>query len=225
MAEGDESWVMVVLGTDVGGVGGGGVAPNFASFFVTRSFHCSHGRVFLSVFPPLSTAWRSRGAGLSPPLTPPLGRPSIRMRLRPLEEEGRSCHNQPTRKIDQPASVQPSGGRTQPESQAINGLQVLSPQSPPPPPVSRQLKTIVMGLLTRKICVEAVCILANTAHNAEDCLAVEELISCKHGWKRASAAAAGCRSRRSTMECGHLGVFEMKRDVVPARSRKRAAEV
>lgn len=190
MAEGDESWVMAVLGADVVGL-----TPNFASFFFpvgsaltelrrpgtgfpwTRVYNpCIYNAVIDSVAPTYS---QTHG-------THPLAQLLIRMRLRPLQKEGCSCYNQPTQRIDRPVSIGPSEGRTQPESQAINGLQVLSsPLLSPVLPLHLQtIKNYCNGFIdtaNMHVRAEAVCILANTAHNAEDCLAIENVIRSQHG--------------------------------------------
>lgn len=87
-------------------------------------------------------------------------------------------------------SIEPSEGRTQPESQAINGPYAIaavlsSPLLSPVLPLHLQtIKNYCNGFIdtaNMHVRVEAVCILANTAHNAEDCLAIESVISSKHG--------------------------------------------
>lgn len=64
--------------------------------------------------------------------------------------------------------------------------------------------------------VEAVCILANAAHKADDCVAVEKLISSKHKLETVAFSPAAWLelTHESTMECGHLVFFEMNRDIL-----------
>lgn len=79
-------------------------------------------------------------------------------------------------------SIEPGEGRTQPESQAINGLQVLSCAllSHVLPLRLQTIKNYCNGLIdmaNMHVRVEAACILANAAHNAEDCLGIENVIT------------------------------------------------
>lgn len=130
----------------------------------------------------LSTAWRPRTAGRTervPSLSYWSGWGSALCKRRGVP----AIINRPGELIGLCQSSPVKGGHSQSHKQLT--VSKSSPLLSPVLPLHLQtIKNYCNGFIdtaNMHVRVEAVCILANTAHNAEDCLAIENVISSQHG--------------------------------------------
>lgn len=184
MAEGDECWLMVVLGADLGRGTKFCILflPFFLRFLSLAELNHPEPRSVLLDACLFSVCSQSQPCGAH--VDPDTRRAPPRSAID--QDEAQTCRrrgvpaiiNPPS--IDWPLSIEPIEGTTQ----ASNGLH-SPPLSPVPPPLHLQtIKNYCNGFIdtaNMHVHVASVCILANNAHNAEDCLAGENAISSEHG--------------------------------------------